>query len=72
LCLHLGEQAREYWQQHHTIAAMAADYREAIARAISEPISRPRGLPSHLAADGTALARAIAGSFGVTVDFLSK
>ena len=46
----LGRNARQWWSRHHTLAAMAADYRHAIALAAGES-PQPRRhalLPPHL------------------------
>lgn len=66
----LGANARDYWLREHTVERMAGDYSTLIERTVKRPESNPRGLPSHLAADGTDLARRLAGRIGVSLEFL--
>ncbi len=67
----LGRQARVFWQQAHTLEAMAADYRRILARALEQPLSAAVQRPAHLTADGTERVRQVADEFGVTVDWLA-
>jgi len=54
----LGANGRAWWQEHHTIERMAADYLRAIDRALEEPVqSRP--LPSHARPDVLQHTRAV-------------
>jgi glycosyltransferase involved in cell wall biosynthesis len=66
----LGRAARAHWARHHTLACMADDYDRAIARALGRAGGRRPGLPPHLEADGTGLARRVTADLGVDVDFL--
>ena len=61
----LGEAARTYWMTHHSIAAMVADYRRLIARAVTCDVPHP-SLPSHLVNDGMDLLHAIVEPFGLS------
>jgi len=64
----LGTAAREYWQTHHTLDRMAADYRRAIARARETALPTPAG-PRHLYENGTDTARRLTQDLGVQVDW---
>ncbi len=68
---HLGVAARAHWESRHTLACMAEDYERVLAKAIAAPALPPRGLPPHLTADGSELARRLVGEIGVAVDFLN-
>jgi glycosyltransferase involved in cell wall biosynthesis len=59
---------REWWAAHHTMDAMAADYRRAIDRAIAQPAPHVADLPFHFVDDHGALARAITRRFDLDVD----
>jgi len=63
----LGRAARAWWQAHHTLDAMAADYERVIADAVRRPAPDPAslGLPPHLTADHTDLARRLLDEMGV-------
>lgn len=67
----LARQGLEYWQRHHTLDAMAADYRRVIQSAAARTAPAVEGLPQHLTEDYTGLARGIARRFGVEVDVLA-
>jgi glycosyltransferase involved in cell wall biosynthesis len=64
----LGHAARAWWTRSHTLARMADDYGQAIARALARPAAPSRGLPAHLEADGSGLARRLLREIGVGVD----
>jgi glycosyltransferase involved in cell wall biosynthesis len=66
----LRQAARAHWEQSHTLERMAEDYDRVIARALARPAVRARGIPAHLEADGTGLARQLLDRVGVAVDFL--
>jgi glycosyltransferase involved in cell wall biosynthesis len=68
----LGANARAFWQRGATLEHMATDYERAIARALGVPRPDLSGLPAHLTADGTGLARTISARIGVKVDFLGQ
>lgn len=68
----LGANARDYWLREHTVECMAGDYSKVIERTVRRPASKPYGLPSHFAADGTDLARQLARRIGVSVEFLAS
>ncbi|HNV02784.1 MAG TPA: glycosyltransferase family 4 protein [Vicinamibacterales bacterium] len=62
----LGRAARRYWEQHATVGLMVRDYEGLLARAAAAPDPpRPPAWPAHLAADGSARARALAAEAGV-------
>ena len=69
----LGERARDYWSQRHTIAAMVQDYTRAMTAAAAEP-SPPRGisLPKHFRDSGRSHARTLLQPFGVRPDLLTE
>jgi glycosyltransferase involved in cell wall biosynthesis len=66
----LGQGARSHWERYHTLARMVDDYDRVLTRALARPVERRPGLPSHLEADGTELARRMTSGLGVNVDFL--
>jgi glycosyltransferase involved in cell wall biosynthesis len=66
----LGAAARRHWAANHTIGHMADDYDRAIQAAAAAPPRPARPLPTHVTADGTALARRLAADMDVAVDFL--
>jgi glycosyltransferase involved in cell wall biosynthesis len=62
----LGRAARRYWSEQGTLELMARDYEALLDRAAAAPLpARPAQWPAHLAADGSALARSLAGAVGV-------
>jgi glycosyltransferase involved in cell wall biosynthesis len=62
----LGGAARRYWAGQGTLALMARDYEGLLERAAAAPTTaRPADWPLHLAADGSALARALSAEAGV-------
>jgi glycosyltransferase involved in cell wall biosynthesis len=61
----LGHAARRYWTDHHSIDAMAADYRRLIARAITREAPR-LALPPHLINDGMGTMHAIVAACGLS------
>ena len=66
----LGCRARAFWEQHHTLAAMAADYERAIETAAVSHPNTVVELPKHFQGDATEHARALLEPFGVGVDIL--
>ena len=63
----LGRAARAWWEDHATPALAAAAWNQILEEAISlAPPPQPADWPAHLRADGTQLARAILGEFGIT------
>jgi hypothetical protein len=62
LRLRLGAAARAYWESHHTVAAMAADYERAIALARTLP-APAADLPPHLRPDPLGHTRKVIGDF---------
>lgn len=66
----LGRRARAWWQAHHTLERMAADYERVIELALSRPAPGRAGLPPHLLADGSDLARRLLTDVGVSTDLL--
>jgi glycosyltransferase involved in cell wall biosynthesis len=67
----LGRNARAWWEAGHTLAHMAADYREVLASALAAPVPPPPpDLPPHLRADGSERLRSLLAELGVGVDLL--
>jgi glycosyltransferase involved in cell wall biosynthesis len=66
----LGRAGQRHWAAHHTLEAMADDYRRVLAAAADRAAPRPADLPPHFVEDGLEPARAIARRFGVEVDVL--
>jgi glycosyltransferase involved in cell wall biosynthesis len=66
----VGRAGREYWLAHHTVDAMADDYRRIIPIAARQPAPVVDDLPPHLVDDYSGRARSIATAFGVTLDIL--
>lgn len=65
LRLSLGRAARRYWADRATLELMAREYEEALERTRTAPApGRPANWPAHLAADGTAAARALLARVG--------
>ena len=68
----LGDRARAYWSQHHTVAAMVEDYARVLtAAAAAPPPSPPASLPQHFRESGRGHARALLRPFGLRPDFLA-
>ena len=67
----VGRAGRAYWLAHHTVDAMADDYRRIIPIAALQPAPVVDDLPSHFVDDYSGRARAIAAAFGVSVDVLA-
>lgn len=71
LCHTLGRSARAFWQHHHTLERMRADYVRLIEALLEAdaPVTRARRghdlLPAHLRNDGRERLRQIAGRFGI-------
>jgi glycosyltransferase involved in cell wall biosynthesis len=61
----LGAAARAWWHAHHRLDTMADDYERVLAQAASR-VRPDRVLPHHLERDGTATARTLADTLGVT------
>jgi glycosyltransferase involved in cell wall biosynthesis len=62
LRVRLGNAARSYWESHHTVEAMAADYERAIELALT--LSAPEvNLPAHLRPDPLAHTRQVVSDF---------
>jgi glycosyltransferase involved in cell wall biosynthesis len=66
----IGRAGHQFWQAHHTLDRMTADYERVLARAASTPAPSPADLPAHFTDDHSTLARSIADQFGVRVDIL--
>jgi glycosyltransferase involved in cell wall biosynthesis len=64
----LGRAARRYWEQHHSIAGMADDYRRVIARAIAAPAPDAGSpLPGHLLDNGAGTLQKVMRDIGLPV-----
>jgi glycosyltransferase involved in cell wall biosynthesis len=61
-----------FWAAHHTLDAMAGDYRRLLDEAAGRPAPIVSDLPPHFTNDYTGLTRAIAGQFGVEIDILHE
>ena len=61
----LARSGHEYWAAHHTLDAMAADYRRVLPAAAARPAPRVADLPAHFTEDYSGLTRRIADQFGV-------
>ncbi|HET9762400.1 MAG TPA: glycosyltransferase [Casimicrobiaceae bacterium] len=59
-----------WWQEHHTMEMMTADYRSVIARAIAAPAPSPADLPRHFTEDYSDAARNLLRQMGASVDIL--
>ena len=71
----LGERARRYWQRHHSLACMAADYRKVIGIGLAhgtdtQPVAAV--LPAHLLRDGTEHARQLLREVGASTDLFDE
>jgi len=70
----LAQAGHAWWRAHHTMEAMADDYRRSIASAIATPAAAAAelaaDLPAHFTEDYGGHARAIAAAFGVAIDVL--
>ena len=65
----LGRQAHAWWAGHHTLAHMAADYRDAIAAAIARPVPPPpEDWPPHLLDEGRDVLERVQAEIGVRAD----
>src|SRR5438034_1152015 len=65
----LGRAGHAWWQRHATPAHAAAAWSQILQEAATlAPPPRPDDWPAQLGADGTELARAILGEFGLTSD----
>jgi hypothetical protein len=62
----LGRAAREWWEQHATMARAVTAWRTVLEQAAGlHPPARPDGWPAHLDADGGGTMRAILDQFGI-------
>jgi glycosyltransferase involved in cell wall biosynthesis len=67
----LSRAGHAYWAAHHTMDAMADDYRRIIRSAAARQVPAPAAdLPPHFTKDYSELARTIARRFGVSIDVL--
>ncbi len=62
----LGRAAADYWRRAHAPEIMIADYRSALAEAVTRPIPHVT-LPAHLTDDGSSVLQAIGAEFGLDV-----
>jgi len=70
LRLTLGRAARQYWERLGTLGLMARDYEALLEETRAAPApARPSRWPVHLAADGSAAARALVSQVGVPWPF---
>jgi glycosyltransferase involved in cell wall biosynthesis len=67
----LASTGHAYWATHHTLDAMAADYRAALVRAAALPAPQPTNLPRHFTEDRAGLAWSILERFGQPTDWLA-
>ena len=68
----LGRAGRAYWLGHHTVDAMADDYRRIVPLAARLAAPAVADLPAHFVDDYSGRARSIAAAFGVSVDILRE
>jgi glycosyltransferase involved in cell wall biosynthesis len=61
----LGAAAHAYWSAHHTLDAMADDYRRVLGQAAARPSPIVNDLPPHFTEDYSETARRIVERFGV-------
>jgi hypothetical protein len=66
----LARAGHAYWTAHHTLDAMADDYRSLIARVVRRSPPKPVDLPEHFLADHSMSARRLAAEIGVAIDIL--
>jgi glycosyltransferase involved in cell wall biosynthesis len=64
----LGRAGHAYWEVNHAIDVMVRDYEQLIERAAASPVPTVADLPPHFTDDHSALARAITGQFGFSLD----
>ena len=68
----LGERARAYWSQRHTLTVMVEDYARALTAALAAPSPSPDvSLPKHFRETGRSHARSLLQPFGLQADFLA-
>lgn len=61
----LAHSGHEYWAAHHTLHAMAEDYRRVLPAAAARPEPSVVDLPAHFTEDHSGLTRRITDQFGV-------
>jgi glycosyltransferase involved in cell wall biosynthesis len=61
----LARSGHEYWAAHHTLDAMAEDYRRVLPAAAARPAPCVADLPAHFSEDHSGLTRRITDQFGV-------
>jgi len=66
----LAAAGHAYWAAHHTVDAMADDYRRLVPLAARLPAPHVKDLPAHFVDDYSDRAREIAASFDVRIDLL--
>jgi hypothetical protein len=68
----LARAGHRFWTAHHTLDAMAGDYRRLLPLAASRPAPTPADLPRHFGEDYSATAQEIASRFGLNLDILER
>ncbi len=68
----IADAGHAFWSAHHTMDAMAADYRRVLTLAASQPAPQPAGLPEHFLDDYTSRAKELLKEVGVTVDLFDE
>jgi hypothetical protein len=66
----LARAGHEWWRTHHTMDAMATDFRRVMQQAALRPAPVVDDLPAHFRRDHADEARTIADRFGVSLDLL--
>ena len=72
LRMQLGQCARHYWEKHHRLEYMTADYVRVLKRGFYQQPLKFKQLPSHLRFDGTELVRELLNEMNTTVDILKS
>ncbi len=72
LRMQLGQRARNYWEKHHRLEYMTADYVRVLKQGFNQRPVQFEQLPSHLRSDGTELVRELLNEMDTTVDILKS
>jgi glycosyltransferase involved in cell wall biosynthesis len=64
----LARAGHAYWAEHHTLEAMAGDYRRLLPVAAEQPAPHVSDLPEHFLEDHSGTARRLAARFGIALE----